>query len=434
MSSPAVPAPSPDASTDDGSPANPLEADPLAWVSQILWPDGSSRLVPEVDSGGGSPSEHPGAGGPGGASWWASPSAREPRLLIPADSMAAAKLAVRRYHDGFDLRRWARSVAAEVSMWSPTIAAQLLGGQTIVVDGPDDATQRGVLGGIHEVLGRDDLRFAISLATPKTNRKPVIQILDADGLVLGWAKVAWNPWTEGLVANEARWLDQAARPPLVTPLILADTVLAGRRVVISSAVAPGRRPVLRRSRQPDRAVLQAIAARGTMGHGPVTESAWWGSVESVLGMADADEREAIERVVANTGDLQVRVGAWHGDFTPWNVMTVRGLAQVIDWEFAADGVPFGFDLCHFHTQVAAEMLGLPPERALDHSARLSPQGLAGLGVDPHTQIATWQLYLVELIRRTLALRAAGLDTGGVRQGYAAVHRLTPRRSSCQPEH
>ena len=352
--------------------------------------------------------------------------------------MVAARRAVRRYHDGFDLRRWARSVAAEVSMWSPAIAGQLLDKDAVVVDGPADAVRRGVLGGIHDTLGRDDLRFAISLATPKTNRKPVIQILDGNGLALGWAKVAWNPWTEGLVANEARWLDQPTKPPLVTPLVLADTELAGRRVVILSAIAPGRRPKLRRPRQPDPTVLQAIAARGTTDHKPVVESIWWASVESVLGQADAHERDAIDRAIAHAdgraGDLKVRLGAWHGDFTPWNVMTVRGLAEVIDWEFAADGVPFGFDLCHFHTQVATEMLGLPPERALDYSARLSPQGLALLGVDPHTQIATWQLYLVELIRRTLTLRAAGLETGGVQQGRAAVRRLAQkRRPRCQPE-
>jgi hypothetical protein len=97
--------------------------------------------------------------------------------------------------------------------------------------------------------------------------------------------------------------------------------------------------------------------------------------------------------------------------------------QVIDWEFAAEGVPLGFDLCHFHTQVGVEMKGLSARVALDRSARLSPQGLALLGVDPHNQINVYRLYLVELIRRTLALRAAGMSVDRVEQGEAATDRI-----------
>ena len=388
---------------------------PLSWMSAILWPDGSARLVAEDR-------QDPQPTVPG--RWWASPTAHEPRLLIPADSMGAARRAVHRYHDGFDLRQWARSVAAEITMTSPRLAHRVLDRNVVVVDGPPDAIRRGVLGGLQELLGRDDLRFAISLATAKTNRKPVIQILDDEGLSLGWAKVAWNRWTEGLVANEARWLSQPAKPPLVIPTVLEDTVLAGRRVVVSSAVAPGRSPRLRRPSQPDPNVLRAIADLGPRTRRPVRESAWWASVQEVLPVADDRERLAIDRVASKARDLTFSLGAWHGDFTPWNVMTVRGMAQVIDWEFAADEVPFGFDLCHYHTQVASETLRLPPDDALDHSARLSPQGLVRLGVDPHTQIATWTLYLVELIRRTLALRAAELPTGEVHHGDAATRRLT----------
>ncbi len=402
--------------------------DPLAWLSHILWPDGSARLV--VERRGDEPPQR--RSGPtllpahaaGSPRWWASPTTHEPRVLIPADSAGASKRAVRRYHDGFDLGRWARSVAAEVSMVSPAIAHRLLDKRAIVLDGPDDSADRGVLGGLRRIMGRDDLRFAISLASPKTNRKPVIQLLDDAGLTLGWAKVGWNPWTERLVTNEARWLATPSNPPIITPIVLEHDVIAGRRIVVLSAVAPGRRPKLRAAAQPDPAVLRAISGRGTVSERPIVETGWWSSVEAVLPHAEPDERRAVERAVATADDLVFSIGAWHGDFTPWNVMTVRGLAEIIDWEFAADEVPLGFDLCHYHTQIAAEIRHLPADQAIDHSARLSPQGLAQLGVDPHTQLATWRLYLVELVRRTLALRAAGLDTGNVRQGRAAVDRLT----------
>ena len=69
------------------------------------------------------------------------------------------------------------------------------------------------------------------------------------------------------------------------------------------------------------------------------------------------------------------------------------------------------------------MKGLSTPAALDRSARLSPQDLARLGVDPHNQINLQRLYLVELIRRTLALRAAGMSVDSVEQGEAATDRI-----------
>ncbi|MCP4227051.1 MAG: phosphotransferase [Actinomycetia bacterium] len=392
------------------------DQDPLSWVSNILWPDGTARLALE---------DRHRSDGETQARWWASPSTQQPRILIPAESMVVARRAVRRYHDGVDLQHWTRSHVAEIMMSLPPVAHCLLGDRVVVVDGPADSIRQGVLGGLQELLGLDNLSFAISLAAPKTNRKPVIQILDETGLVLGWAKIAWNSWTEGLVANEARWLSPPSpKPPIIVPTLLEDTVLFGRRVVVTSSIAAGRRFRTLNSAKPDPGVLRAIAAMGSTSRRPVAESAWWASVVRVLPVADDWERQSIDSAAADADGIAFSLGAWHGDFTPWNVMTARGLAQVIDWEFAADEVPLGFDLHHYHTQVASERLRLVPDEALDYSARHSPQGLSLLGiVDPHTQIATWKLYLVELIRRTLALRAAGQPTADVRHGQAAVRRL-----------
>lgn len=391
--------------------------DPLTWLSDILWPDGSARLMVE----------HRKSPDKATRRWWASPSADQPDLLIPADEQAAARRAVRRYHDGFDLRRWARSAAAEAVMARPDVANRLLAERVVTVEGDGDPMDRGVPGELTRLLDRNDLSFAITLARPKSNRKPVIQVLDSHGLVVGWAKVAADPWTAALIGNEAQWLAPPARPPLITPVVLHDTVLAGRPVVVTSSLTPGRRLRLRShrpGRQPDPAVIAAIARLGTVRTGPIRSSRWWELVDALLDEADDTERWAIEQVAERVGGLDFSLGAWHGDFTPWNVMTIRDMAQVIDWEFAADEVPFGFDLCHFHTQVGLEMLGMSPAEALDYSARLSPPGLAALGVDPRNQIATWNLYRVELIRRTLALRRAGLATDEVKLGPAAVARTT----------
>jgi len=425
-----------DAANGDGG------EDPLRWLSSILWPDGGAHLLDDRRR------KRPGAdhasvvaAGDGdlriGFRWWASPSATNAELLIPATSIEAARTAVRRYHDGFTPGRRARSWAAELLMRSPHLAARVLDGRLVAATG---LVTEGVLVDVAAALARsgplDELHVAISLARPKSNRKPVLQLIDQNGMCIGWAKVGWNQWTRRLVDNEAEWLEREPRSPIITPRVLERLHTGDRLVVVSSGVVGSRRPRRPSDQPPPPEVVLAIADLGTRTRLPLCETPWWRSVQGVLGQGTEREIEAVERVAEAVGSSTIETGAWHGDLTPWNIMSppssrpsvrvggTHGTVQVIDWEFAADGVPLGFDLCHFHTQVGVEMKGLSARAALDRSARLSPQGLARLGVDPHNQINTYRLYLVELIRRTLALRAAGMSVKGVEQGEAATDRIT----------
>jgi hypothetical protein len=200
----------------------------------------------------------------------------------------------------------------------------------------------------------------------------------------------------------------------------------GRRVVITSPVDVARRPADRPDALPPVELFGAVAARGTVDTVRLVESSWWRSVQDALVAADADagERAAVEAAADAADGHRFDVGGWHGDLTPWNLMRAGRKVQLIDWELAADGVPVGFDLCHFHTQVGAEMKGLSAAAALDRSARLSPQGLAALGVDARNHTVLWRLYLVELVRRMLALRADGFPVERLDHGPAALARLS----------
>ncbi len=391
---------------------------PLEWLSEILWPDGSATIRPiEADDPAHKDSTR----------WWASPSATHPQILIPTAGPAARR-AVRRYHDGFSPMKRMRSLAAETSMRVPSLSERALGGRQVGVVASDVAFDGepggGVIAGLSELLKIPDLQIAVSLSHPKSNRKPVLQLLDAEGRLHGWAKVAWNDWTESLVANEARWLEPRPLPPLVSPALLHDVEIVGRRVVVTSGFSARRLPARRPDRLPSLAALHQVAALGSNSTGSILGTAWARSVADVLAVASVAEATTVESVVRAAVDHRFRLGAWHGDLTPWNMMTAGKTCQLIDWEFAADEVPLGFDLCHFHTQVGAEMKGLSADAALAYSARLAPQGLSKLGIDPANQIWIFRLYLVELVRRTLALRASGRDTDEVAQGAAALRRLT----------
>lgn len=399
--------------------------DPLQWLSRILWPDDSTEIVQAKRTGGGHTRYYGST-----TEWWASPTTGQPNILIPAGAPAAAKTAVRRYHDGFSTKRRLRSLLAEGVMTNDRLARLSLHKNRVVARGESGFGRpaSGVLDHIRELVGLPEMFVAISLSTPKSNQKPVLQLLDGSGQCRGWAKVAWNARTESLVGTEAYWLqragmDRPCQPPLSMPTLLQDSQFEGRRIVITSGVDPTRRKRRSPFAPPATNIFRAVNALGSVDTMPIDETAWWQSVIAVIDGATQEERLAIEAVAERCSRLRFQVGAWHGDLTPWNLMTSGSSVQLIDWEFAADGAPLGFDLCHFHTQVASEMKGHDTRDALDYSARVSPHGLAELGVAAENRTATWQLYLVELLRRLLALRIDGYPTEAVTQGPAALARL-----------
>ena len=60
----------------------------------------------------------------------------------------------------------------------------------------------------------------------------------------------------------------------------------------------------------------------------------------------------IDAVVEHMKGKRVRYGAYHGDFTPWNMFVERGELFVFDWEYAGWGYPKGLDRYHFWMQTA----------------------------------------------------------------------------------
>ncbi len=100
-------------------------------------------------------------------------------------------------------------------------------------------------------------------------------------------------------------------------------------------------------------------------------------------LASADVRlrlgDALEQLRLASEDRPLPFGAWHGDWTPWNMSRRRGRLQLWDWERFETGVPMGLDRCHYgvntitHTQGfdqgsivrGLELAGIPEEPGSD---------------------------------------------------------------------
>jgi len=83
---------------------------------------------------------------------------------------------------------------------------------------------------------------------------------------------------------------------------------------------------------------------------------------------------ALTRLEQLAGDRDTVPGAWHGDWTPWNMARRHGRIQLWDWERFDTGVPQGLDRCHYGVNAVCRRDGV--------STRAALEGLRLAGVDP----------------------------------------------------
>jgi hypothetical protein len=206
-------------------------------------------------------------------------------------------------------------------------------------------------------LDRPRLEVAVALGRPRVNRKPVLQLIDADGTTVGFGKVGIDEHTDELVRHEGQFLAASGgtRPGLVLPeALLAETWRDHELLVVSDLGAgldgTGVLDVTAEA-------ISAIAALGPTGAAPVLESEWWRRVEQRI--ADLPEstgpllwrcRDQAREVLAAGDTSHWPFGQWHGDLARWNAVERDGSLVVWDWERSTGPVPVGLDAVHAHFQ------------------------------------------------------------------------------------
>lgn len=281
------------------------------------------------------------------------PSARRPRLLIP---LASRRIAAR----SLDIYN-AQSLTARVA--KGFLAAGLRAGiaQPFLRDKCSlDALLQEHL---RQVLGCSGLTCAVSTGTPNRSQKPVLQLMDEGGHILGYAKIGWNERTIGLVRNEASVLD-SLRNRAFTTTVVPRILHAGtwRQLYILVQSAPGGRVRRAPSRLDYRHIRFLCELQRTCA--PVLPP------PSLSGQLDALAQMGFHYYVhllesglrAASRELAGEVlpaGFGHGDFAPWNIRLEDDRLLVLDWEYGGPGRPLLWDLFHFVIQSAMELHGSP---------------------------------------------------------------------------
>jgi hypothetical protein len=378
--------------------------------------------------------------------------AERPRLLVPARHPRAAAAAVRRYAEpgAVTQRLVLRGLSAALRTGLGAVALRprfrvcVAGADGADVETIETYLRAALAPGDADPGAVNDLVLSMSIGPARANRKPVLQVLTRQGRTVAFTKVGVNELTRTLAAAEAdslRTVAAAAPRHLTVPSVLHQGRWNGLEVLALSPL-PIWLPRAKHSASRLRAAMLEVSEIGGVTTAPLRDCGYWAGLgrrlsslgplgplgsdrgDSGAGKAARALREAYARIDEQAGSVPLRYGSWHGDWTPWNMATLRDTLLVWDWERFAGGVPIGFDAVHYAFQDAVVCGGTSPAvamtRILDDAVRLltpfgvtSPEGAAAR--------LTALLYFIDISARYLADRQ---DEAGTQLGRPQEWLLT----------
>lgn len=339
------------------------------------------------------------------------PNARRPRLLLPARRpRAAAAVAMRTAGSGSpvdQLSRWALAGLLVTGLGDRALRDRI----TLPEPTQAPAGERG--GGAQDIeahlgsLLNEPVVVSVHVGTARANRKPVLQVLDHLGHTLAFAKVGHTGLAKELVRTEAQALRRLATSDLSSiqaPTLLHHGRWRGMELLVMTPLSV--RSAIRR-RVPDvpvQAMLELATSRANTS--TVGEEGMPSRTRTTLtALRDERSRETstayLDSIERHWSGHPLDLGAWHGDWSPWNMSMRRAQVRLWDWERYAEDVPLGFDALHYRLQVLRFTHRLSWERAVPALLGDATGLLAPLGVPRESARLVTQLYLASLCSRYL---------------------------------
>jgi hypothetical protein len=339
-------------------------------------------------------------GGSAVSAYLAVPHSGAPRFLLPRDRVAAAGV-LRHFRVG--VTRADRRRRALLRLAVRVTGGRPLGLDVVTVCDPPGTRAATIERAIGAVFGQA-VTLGIQLGPPRANRKPVLQVLDTHGRPLGVGKLAVDPLTRRLVTAERAALDRLATlplPGLEVPSVLHFGAWNRTRLLVISplplAQAVGDVPAHQRVR----AMVTVARATGTSRQ-RLEGSPCLDRMLTLAGRMPPGDPvrtralDALAVVAGRGGDWEF--GAWHGDWTAWNMARHGDRLLLWDWERFEVGVPIGWDALHH--ALRSDLDTRPPSVAVTRQllAR-APELLAPFGVHPRDAHDIALAYLVHLALR-----------------------------------
>ena len=304
---------------------------PRSWLLDVLWLD--AVIVP----------------------WWTTRSGAERYIAVPDVGSVGQLLPWRPSSVIASTRRVSDDRASAIRVRDGAAVAGVLVASTwsrrrrLSVHGT-----ASLIGQVGDRLGVPDATGIVISGPPRANQKPVIQLHDRAGRTIAYVKVAWNGLTQRLLSHERRALETLATREdcgFVVPRILATGSFAS---VTWLAIGPI--TVARRHRADLHAIdrlASAVERTAPTWRGPTSEAVFLTELRAQSASLEVG-RCAVEALAAREADRPISLGASHGDFVPWNMLSGYPRAAVWDWERYSLAEPLGVDRLHYRFQVGVQ--------------------------------------------------------------------------------
>lgn len=335
------------------------------------------------------------------------PDARSPKLLVPAGAPGAAARAMWRFSDALTGReRLSRLLGATGLRLGLELA--LRDRLELRATPSADSVERR----LGELLD-DDVVVSLGVGSLRANQKPVLQVFDRRGRTLAFVKVGDSPRNVELVRGEAAALVEVGErewSSLTVPRLIHLGPWRDLELLVLSALPTSPRARRGPVDEPPLGPMAELAAAFPGGSPTLSDSVFLArlrartvagaGVDPAVSGLRADFTAALDRLETRLGGLVVPMGAWHGDFAPWNMSWHRGRLALWDWEQFSAAVPVGLDHAHYVVHTTARQHGFTRavvDAALDRVGE--QRRSAGLDRPDGAQLAL--LYLAAITSRYL---------------------------------
>lgn len=304
----------------------------FAEIIALLWPD-EGRTRP---SGGSQNSD---------LSLIALPNRHRPKLLLPSHPPKVAAAALRNYK--------ASATGRQVIVTKSLAAVARTGILRAFPNHLRVATSnQSIDNEISRLLGTK-IHIAVYIGPDRAVQKPILQVIDASGSTVAFAKLSTRGMTRALIRHEAESLSilqSLVLQELGTPRVLGHMSWHGSELIVQSAVQPGHSRMRLREKLPT-ATMELMGCLG------IAQQSWMSGhyrnslLQRLVCIDKNPQAKPLKHLLAGLDARlareTIRLGAWHGDWAPWNMTTSDTRLIAWDWEHFQPGVALGLDAAHF---------------------------------------------------------------------------------------
>ena len=266
---------------------------------------------------------------------------------------------------------------------------------------------------LRALIGDPDALLAVGIRQLDDHHaKPTFQLFTSGGEPEAYAKLGWSRPTAPLVRHESEVLQRLEKQGLPTGVLASRPTHIGDWDGHPYLVMEPLPADVRSLTSWDSPRWASRALAGRTWRSPLLESPWHQELLRRLRSLDRTSSEIAEaahraaavvasRAARSEARSNVEFGAWHGDWTWWNLAQSSAGLHVWDWEHSEEAAPLGFDDLHWSISVDLKLRRIPLHEAVVRARQqLSEQGQA----DPDLFLLA---YLAEMAVRTCEVSLHG---------------------------